>query len=143
MHEFYSKSPGRGNAIEPGSNRNFGLVMAGAFLVLAGLQLYSGSAAWALIWGLIATAFASFATLTPGCLGQLNRMWFRFGLLLNRIVSPLVLGLLFFAVVTPIGLLMRMFGQRPLALGFDKTATSYWVVRTEPTAPPGSMRKQF
>jgi hypothetical protein len=61
----------------------------------------------------------------------------------NRIVSPLVLGLLFFAVVTPIGLLMRMFGQRPLALGFDKTATSYWVVRTEPTAPPGSMRKQF
>ena len=65
------------------------------------------------------------------------------GLLLNRIVSPLVLGLLFFAVVTPIGLLMRMFGQRPLALGFHKTATSYWVVRTEPTAPPGSMRKQF
>src|SRR3712207_642195 len=95
--------------IEPGSDRGFGLVMAGAFLVLAGFQLYSGSWTWVFTAGLLATVFGGLAALAPASLGSLNRLWFRFGLLLNRVVSPLVLGILYFAVVTPIGLLMRVF----------------------------------
>jgi hypothetical protein len=141
MHDLPSKSLSHERRIGPGSNRNFGLVMAGAFLIVAGLQLYSGSLVWALIWTVLAAVFAGLAAKAPGWLEHPNRLWFRFGLLLHRIINPLVLGLLFFVVVTPIGLVMRMFGQRPLALGFDKSAASYWISRSQPT--PNSMRKQF
>jgi hypothetical protein len=134
---------GREDELKPGSNRGFGLTMAAAFAVLAGAALWFGSPVWAAVWAVLAAAFAGFALAAPALLSPVNLLWFRLGLLLHRIVSPLVMALLFFAFITPIGLLMRLFGQRPLALGFDRAAASYWIPRAERAPAPGSMRKQY
>ena len=67
----------------------------------------------------------------------------RFGLLLARIVNPIVLGLIFFGVMTPIGWLMRAFGQRPLSLAFEPQAKTYWIVRRPSGPPPETMTNQF
>jgi len=79
---------------------------------------------------------AALALVAPRALKPLNILWFRFGLLLHAIITPVVLGLMFFTVITPLGWLMRAFGKRPLSLGFDRTATSYWIHRTPPGPAP-------
>ena len=79
----------------------------------------------------------------PRVLAPLNRLWFRLGLLLQGLASPVILGLLFFATVTPIGILMRLVGKTPLRLGFDREATSYWIERQPPGPAPDTMRRQF
>ena len=128
---------------QPGSDRGFGLVMAAASLIVAGIQAWSGSWGWAALWLGIAAMLCALALTRPHLLHPANRLWFRFGLLLHRVVNPLVMGLMFFCVVTPIGLLMRLLGQRPLALDLDRGAQSYWIERRATPAAPGSMRKQF
>ena len=87
--------------------------------------------------------FGALALTAPRLLGPPNRIWFVFGLALHKIVSPLVMGLLFFLTVTPTGLLMRVFGKKPLQLDFDREAASYWIEREPPGPPPGSMKRQF
>lgn len=127
----------------PGSDRGFGLVMAAASLVLAGFQAWSGTWGWAALWLGAAVGLYALASTRPHLLHPANRLWFRFGLLLHTVVNPIVMGLMFFGVVTPIGLLMRLVGQRPLALDLDRGAPSYWIERRTTPAAPGSMRKQF
>ena len=73
----------------------------------------------------------------------LNRVWTQFGAALHKIVSPVVLGLLFFAVVTPLAMLMRLLGKDPLRRGFDSGASSYWLKRDQPTPDARSLRRQF
>ena len=77
----------------------------------------------------------------PAMLRPLNLLWLRFGLLLHRVVNPIVMGLLFFAVFMPMGLLMRLSGKDFLRLRFRGGDTSYWITRVG--SPPGSMRNQF
>ena len=132
----------RDEAVQPGSDRSFGLVIGGVFLVLSLLKLWAGSAlGW--LWLALAALFVGAALISPRVLAPLNRIWFRFGLLLHKVVSPLVMALIFFGAVTPIGLLMRACGQRPIALRGDRAATSYWLPRREGTPAPGSMVKQY
>lgn len=126
----------------PGSDRGFGIVMAAVFAIIAAFQLWFASPRW-WIWLAIAAAFAGVAWLYPPLLRPLNYLWFRFGLLLHRIISPVVMALIFFGAVMPIGLLMRLFGNRPLTPTFEPDATSYWVPRRDGTPPPGSMKNQF
>jgi hypothetical protein len=76
-------------------------------------------------------------------LSPLNRLWLRLGLLLQRITNPIVLGILFFGTVLPIGLLMRLAGKNPLRLGFDRDARSYWTPRQPPGPAPDTMPRQF
>ena len=139
--------PGRGpdhgeSELAPGSDRGFGLLFAALFAAV-------GAAAWAgrgvvVAWPFAASgAFMAAALFRPGLLGPLNRAWFRLGLLLSRIVSPVVLAVLFYAVVTPTGLLMRLMGKDPLRLRFDRRAASYWIRRTPPGPVPESMKNQF
>jgi len=128
--------------VEPGSDRGFGIVMAVVFAVIAGWQLWSASPRW-WIWLAIAALFAAAAWLRPSTLRPLNYLWFRFGLLLHRIVSPVVMALMFFGAVLPIGLLMRLFGNRPLTPTFEPDTASYWVPRRDGTPPSGSMKNQF
>jgi hypothetical protein len=137
-HENFS----RDEKLKPGTNRGFGLVIGAALLVLAVVKGWTGSWWWPMFAGMSAAFFAA-AWLTPSLLTPLNHLWFRFGLLLHRIVSPLLMGLIYFGAVVPIGLLMRLLGQRPIAPGFDPDAKSYWVSRADPTPPPGSMAKQY
>ncbi len=71
----------------------------------------------------------------------MNRLWTRFGLLIHAIVSPVVLGLLFYGVITPTGLIMRALGKDPLGLAYEPAAESYWIKRRPPA--PETMRDQF
>ena len=79
----------------------------------------------------------------PALLAPLNRLWTRFGALLHRVVSPIVLGFMFFVVITPMGLVRRMLVKDPLRLRFDRQAGSYWVPRQPPGPPPQSLTNQF
>jgi hypothetical protein len=124
------------------SDRSFGYLFVVVFGAFGGYAAWTGKA-WG--WGAIAVAvvMAILATLAPTTLHGLNRAWHALGLALGRIVNPIVLGILFFGVVTPIGLLMRACGKRPLSLRFEPDAKSYWVERTPRGPAPESMRDQF
>ena len=80
---------------------------------------------------------------TPALLTVPNRLWMKFGLLLHRVISPVVLAILFYAVVTPMGWIMRAFGKDPLRLKREASNPSYWVAREPPGPQPDSMSDQF
>ena len=132
----------RDDDAKPGSDRGFGFVMAAVFALIAAWQLWSGSPHW-WIWLAIAALFAGAAWLYPSSLRPLNYLWFRFGLLLHKIVSPVVMAAMFFGAVLPVGLLMRLFGNRPLTPTFEPDTPSYWVPRRDGTPPAGSMKNQY
>jgi len=113
--------------------------MAGAFLAVGVLGFLGGSTRWYL-WLLIALGFAVVAWLWPTLLSKLNHAWTRLSMVMHKIVTPLVLGLVFFLIVTPIALVMRLSGQRPIALEFRSNATSYWTKRDK---SPGPMANQY
>ncbi len=132
----------RDEAVKGSSDRAFGLTFAVVFGVLAGISLWRGGPTWPYTLT-AAGVFALLAAVVPGILAPLNRIWLRFGLLLHKITSPLILGLLFFLVVTPTGLVMRLLGKDLLALKADREAPSYWIDRRPPGPAPESMPHQF
>lgn len=125
-----------------GSERSFGLVFAIVFLLIALWPLLERASprVWAIV---VAVLFALCAWLTPRVLVPLNRLWFRFGELLHRIVSPVALGVIFFGAVTPYALVMRLFGRDALLLRKSSARPSYWVRREPPGPPPDSFHNQF
>jgi predicted membrane metal-binding protein len=128
--------------VQMGSERSFGIVFAVVFAVI-GLFPLIGSAQprwWALA---VAAAFLALALVYPALLRPLNRVWFRFGLLLHKITNPVVMGLMFFGTITPVALIMRIAGKDPLRLKLDRAATSYWIERDPPGPAPDSMDRQF
>ncbi|MBS0517552.1 MAG: hypothetical protein JSR90_02610 [Proteobacteria bacterium] len=138
LHEDYS----RDDHVKAGSDRGFGLVFAGFFALVSGLSWWRGHAGWH--WTLpLAALFLIVALVYPRILNPLNRLWLKFGLLLYKVVNPIVLGLLFFVTITPIGVLMRATGKDFLRLKLDRGARSYWIEREPPGPPPQSMRNQF
>ena len=126
------------NDIKIGSNRNFGIVFFFVFLIIALYPfIHNGEIRlWSLIISLIffILGLANSRILTP-----LNNLWFKFGIFLGKIVSPLVMGLIFFCVVTPIGLIMRIFGKDLLNLKYNLNK-SYWI---EKSGPKSKMENQF
>lgn len=125
-----------------GSERSFGLVFTAFFLLVGLWPLKSGGEMR--LWALgAATAFLLAALVAPKALRPLNLLWFKFGMLLHHVVTPLVMGLLFFLTVTPVGLLMRATGKDPMRLKRDPSAASYWIMRTPPGPAPESMKTQF
>ena len=70
----------------------------------------------------------------------LNKLWFKFGMILGGIVAPLVMGVVFFLVITPIGLFMKIIGKDLLKKGYDKKKTTYWIIRGKPVS---TMKQQF
>lgn len=124
------------------SDRAFGLVFAAVFSAVALWPVTRGGEANLFALG-AAGAFLGLALLRPVVLAPLNRAWLRFGAVLHRLISPIVLALVFFVVLTPISLLMRAVGSRPLSLGFDRAAPTYWTAR-EPAGPaPETITRQF
>ena len=124
--------------IKIGSNRGFGIVFFVVFLLIALYPLLKGSdlRIWSLI---ISFIFLALGLTKSNLLTPLNKLWFKFGLFLGKIISPLIMGLIFFAVVTPIGVLMRMLGKDLLNLKYNKKK-SYWI---EKTGPKSKMKNQF
>ena len=128
--------------IRVSSDRSFGIVMAVVFTIIGVWPLLSeGPPRW---WALIVAAlFCGLAFLRPALLAPLNRLWFRFGLLLNKITSPLIMGLLFYGVITPYAYILRWLGKDLLCLRFDPSAESYWIERKPPGPAPESIKRQF
>ena len=124
--------------IKIGSNRGFGIVFFTVFLIIATYPLINNGELkiWSLILSLV---FLILGLLNSKILYPLNKIWFKFGLLLGRIVSPLVMVIIFFLVVTPIGLLMRILNKDLLNLKFNKSK-SYWIEKNEQKS---KMKNQF
>lgn len=128
--------------VKSGSDRAFGITFAVVFTLIALFPLLHGG--HIRLWALAGTAiFGGLAFLRPTLLAPLNRLWFRFGMLLHKIVNPLVLGLMFFAIITPVAAITRLFGGKLLSLGYDKSASSYWNRRSPPGPEPETIRNQF
>tara|TARA_B110000971_G_scaffold215425_1_gene248846 strand:+ start:74 stop:454 length:381 start_codon:yes stop_codon:yes gene_type:complete len=121
-----------------GSNRNFGIVFFIIFLLISLWPLLNNEdfKSWSLIVSII---FLILGMLNSRFLSPLNMIWFKFGIFLGKIVSPLIMGVIFFFVVTPIGLLMRVFNKDLLNLKINNKNT-YWIKKTEPKS---KMKNQF
>ncbi len=132
----------RDEEIAGSSNRAFGLVFAGFFTIVGLWPLIGGEGPR--LWCLgIAVAFAAVALIRPGLLAPLNRLWTKFGLVLHRVVNPIVMGLVFYVTITPMGLAMRLLGKDLLNLKFEPNRKSYWIERQPPGPAPDTMKNQF
>lgn len=133
---------GHSSAPEGGSDRSFGLVFAAVFVVIGCWPLIKSGPLrlWALV---VAAILLGLALAAPRLLAPLNRLWTQFGLLLGRIVSPIVLFLVYSVAVVPTGLLMRLVGKDPMRRKFDPGAGSYWVSRVPVGKPDRTMTRQF
>ena len=130
-------------AIEGSSDRAFGLVFTAFFAVVAIVPLMHGRP---LRWWSVGVAIAvlAIALARPALLHPLNRLWTRLGHLLGKVTTPIVIGIMFYGVITPIGLMRRMFGGAgSLHLGFEPAKASYWIERTPPGPAPESIKHQF
>ena len=124
--------------IKVSSNRSFGIVFFVVFLLIALYPLtYNGEIR---IWSsIISLIFLFLGLLNSKILAPLNKLWFKFGILLGKIISPIIMGIIFFFVVTPIALLMRLIGKDVLNLKYNKNK-SYWI---EKNGPKSKMKNQF
>lgn len=138
MHENFS----RAQHIKGSSNRAFGLTFVAVFLIVGLWPLgFNDGLRW---WAMIVAALTMFATLaTPALLTIPNRLWLRFGSLLHRLVSPVVLALMFYGVIAPMGLLMRALGKDVLCLRRGDLSDTYWIKREPPGPRPSTMSRQF
>ncbi len=134
--------PEKNEPLEHGSDRAFGITFAVVFGLIAAFKLWHGSS-WGLAWAGLSVGFLLAALLKAHILHPLNRQWARFGMVLHCITSPIILGLLFFVAILPIGLLMRALGKDMLRLKYDPKAQSYWIERNPPGPPPETMINQF
>lgn len=124
------------------SDRSFGIVFTVVFLIAALVPLMSG-AGLNLVWLVVSVIVAFIAFIKPSLLAPFNKYWTRFGLFLHKIISPIILGLMYFIVFTPIGLAMRVMNKRPLQLDLEPESDTYWIMR-EPKGPSSdSIKNQY
>lgn len=116
--------------VELPSNRKFGFFFTTVFFMAAAYSYHVNSATWLYILGAIGVAFFVVTIIRADALLPLNKLWMKFGLLLGIIVSPIVMGVIFLGVFTPIAILMRTLGRDELRLKFKKEP-SYWITRRE------------
>ena len=124
--------------IKIGTNRSFGIVFFFVFIIISFYPLLNGENI--IIWSLIISiVFLALGLFNSKLLNPLNKIWFKFGLLLGKIISPIVMGIIFFLVVTPIALFMKLLKKDILNLKFNKKNT-YWI---EKSGPKSKMKNQF
>ena len=112
------------------SNQRFGFFFTFVFTVVAAYFYYSANVTWTYVFTVTALAFLLVTLIKSDALLPLNKLWMRFGLLLGMIVSPIVLGVIFFGLFTPIAMLMRLSGRDELRLKYAQKA-SHWISRGE------------
>lgn len=146
-HEDYARE----EHVEGSSDRGFGLTVGGILLAIMLVRLGLGwwsSGTIGFNWvewvlGGVGLPLVLLGLAVPAVLAPLNKGWTKLGLLLFKIVNPIVLGLIFLVTIIPIGFLLRVFGKDPLRLRFDADAESYWIPRDPPGPTPDSMPLQF
>ena len=126
------------NKIEIGSNRSFGVVFFIVFFLISIYPLVNNGSVY--YWSLfLSLAFLILGLLNSKLLYPLNFIWFKFGILLGRVVSPIIMGVIFFLVVTPTSILLKIFGKDVLKLKYNNSKT-YWLDKNEPKS---KMKNQF
>lgn len=125
------------------SNRTFGLLFIGVFAVLGAYGLWKD---WSIelirTFFIISGVLLVVALLVPKLLTPFNKAWYQLGLLLGKVVSPIVLGILFFIVITPVAIAMRLAGRDALKLR-KQNVDSHWIDRKPPGPEPESFKEQF
>jgi hypothetical protein len=125
--------------VERGSEKSFGLIFAVVFLLVGLYPLVNNKNI--LLWPLItALIFLLLTYLAPKILSVPNKLWFKLGLALGAVVAPVVMALIYFTTVVPIGLIMRLMSKDMLRQKLDKSVKSYWINREQPMRP---MKNQF
>jgi hypothetical protein len=125
------------------SERTFGFVFTGIFLIIAGYLWYQDSKPLAIqIFLVLAVTFFAFALFMPIVLRPFNKAWYKLGLLMGRVVSPIVLGILFFILISPIAIVMRLAGRDALKLR-KQNVQSHWIDRVPPGPSSDSFKEQF
>jgi hypothetical protein len=124
------------------SDRSFGLVFGAVFIVIALLPILSGGKVRFWAFGISGT-FLLLSLLRPSLLSSLNQVWTKVGLLLHRIVSPVMLALLFFGVLTPFAAVMRLLRKDALCRNREPALDSYWIEREAEHIRKQSMKNQF
>ena len=127
------------SSVKISSNRSFGFLFFVVFIAVSLWPLKSQEdlRLWALILSLI---FLVLGILNSKFLNPLNKLWYKFGILLGVIVTPFVMGFVFFIVITPIGLILKMMGKDVLSKKYDKKKSTYWIKRSTSI---GTMKRQF
>lgn len=146
-HESYARE----DEIEGSTDRGFGLTVGGILLAISALRVgLHGWSTGSFAFGWFETVLAGIGLvlvvlgfLAPARLRPLNTAWTKLGLLLFKVVNPVVLGLIFLLTIVPIGLIRQLFNRDPLKMGFDPSAKSYWVTRDPPGPAPETMNQQF
>jgi hypothetical protein len=138
MHEDFNREYGPSGP----SDRSFGVTFAVFFAMVGLLPLFRRhSVRW---WAIgISVAFLVVSIAAPQILHQGNRLWMGLARLLNRVMSPIIMGLVFYLAVLPTGLILRMLRKDPMRREFEPKAESYWIPRTPPGPPAESMSRQF
>ncbi len=125
------------------SNRKFGWFFSIIFLLIGLYFIWNGAIKlFGVIFFLIAVIFAFISIISPDLLSLFNRLWYKFGLFLGSIVSPIVLAIIFFALLTPIALIIKAMGRDYLKLK-KKSVNSYWVERSPPGPSSDSFKNQY
>ena len=110
------------------SNQKFGFFFALVFSLLSIYFFFSENIFWSYIFGIPALILIIITPINADILSPLNKLWFNFGLLLGKIVSPIIMGLIFFGIFTPIAIFFRLIGRDELHLKYKKKST-YWIKR--------------
>ena len=132
----------RNETIEPGSDRSFGLTVGGILLGISGYQWVVGSILFP--WfAAVGGGLVILGLVIPAVLRPANVAWTRLGLLLGRIVTPVVMFLVYATSVVPVGLALRLFRKDLLQLKSRSDGSSYWIQRNPPGPPPESLKDQF
>ena len=127
--------------IEFPSNRKFGFFFTFVFVTAAAYFYYAANVGWAYVFVAAASIFLIITLIKSDALLTLNKLWMRFGLLLGMIVSPIVLGIIFFGLFAPIAILMRLSGRDEVRLEFTQKS-SHWILRNE-SIKSESFKNQF
>lgn len=134
----------RAQALEsaPASDRSLGVALAIGFALIAVYPAFSGVSPrwWALV---VAAVLGAIAWLRPHLYRIPNRLWFKFGLLLAALVSPLAIGIVYLITIVPTGVVTRLLKKDPLRLRLDRSASTYWLDRSPPGPDPKDMPNQF
>lgn len=141
LHESYRDE----EPIQVGSDRAFGCTVGSILMVIGVAKAFVAEALPPLASFIFAVGVVLLLVgiVAPSRLSALNRIWLKVGAVIAKVVNPIVMMLLFFLVVTPMALVMRLAGKRPLRLAPDRAASSYWIYRNAAQGEASSMRRQF
>jgi hypothetical protein len=135
-------TPPPSSSINLPTNHKFGWFFSAVFTAVAGYSYWKGLNTVVLVALIVATLFAATTLFMPQILAPLNRLWYGLGMLLGKIVSPVILGIIFFVLITPVSLITRLFGRDELRMK-KRHVVSFWIDRSPSGPPSDSFKNQY